>query len=207
MTALEPPIQHVPNRAPLGSTWLLSDWGLLVSMSCLGSLCSLFGAHREEPSPHLQGVNAVCGFMWFCKFVSSLPKQTDDMWTDSADVGVLALLGFLPFSRGSWWLTGFLNISVHQYLALWREEIRLSVNVKCAELKPTILRVFNYQAIQNLPLLREIFWHHLKVLTSALCRGMKAFDRICLIFHWLFSFAFLQQFYSLQNGSSVSKDS
>lgn len=75
----------------------------------------------------------------------------------------LQMLGFqhcwlLPLSHESCWLTGFLNLSVvHQYLALWREEISLSVNVKCVELKPKIFRGFNYQTIQNLPLLREIF--------------------------------------------------
>lgn len=183
---------------PLGTTWLLRGWALVVSMSCLGtrvglfSMCSALGLVPPGRNPPLAcrvwmlGVG-LCDFSNFCLFITQAGWWSVNRLCRCWDFSTAG------FSRGSWWLSGFLNISVHQYLALWREEIRLSVNVKCAELKPAIFRVFNYQAIQNLPLLREIFWHHLKVLTSALCTELKAFGRICLIFHWIFSFAFLPQ--------------
>lgn len=196
------PFSMFQKELPLGTTWPLRGWGLVVSMSCLGTwglvvfhvLCSWFGAPREKPSPLLQGVwmlgVGLCDFSNFCLFITQAGWWSVNRLCRCWD---FSTAGFLLVSRGSWWLTAFLNILVHQYLSLWREEMRLSVNVKCAELKPAIFRVFNYQAIQNLPLLREIFWHHLKVLTSALCTELKAFGRICWIFHWIFSFAFLPQ--------------
>lgn len=202
VTALPPPIQYVPKGAPPGHYLAPEGMGfggfhvLLGHMGFGGFhvLCSWFGAPREKPSPLLQGVwmlgVGLCDFSNFCLFITQAGwwsvNRLCRCWGFST-------AGFLLVSRGSWWLTAFLNILVHQYLALWREEMRLSVNVKCAELKPAIFRVFNYQEIQNLPLLREIFWHHLKVLTSALCTELKAFGRICWIFHWIFSFAFLPQ--------------
>lgn len=144
MTALEPPIQYVPNRAPPGQylapevigVWLFPRPAWAPSALCLVPT----GRNLALTCKVWTLVVGLWDFANFYLFIT---------WADWWYVSRLcrcwdfSTAGFLPFSHGSWWLTAFLNISVHQYLALWREEIRLSVNVKCAELKPAIFRVFN----------------------------------------------------------------
>lgn len=148
-------IRALPDKGPVLRCTFVKSWlrcWLTHSPFRAGSACG------KKPFPHLQGVKIGWGFVWAGKFLSVHYPGRLRVREQS-----LQLLGFqrcwlLPFSHGSWGLTGFLDILVvHQYLALWKEEIGLSVNMKCAELKPAVFRVFNYQAIQSLPLWREIF--------------------------------------------------